>query len=57
MSKGSPLIAVRLNEDVHRRFKEAAQSQGVAASDVVRQFILWWLGDSDELPARVDPQR
>ena len=42
------LLGVRLEPDLHRRFKLECVSQGRKMSDVARDLILSWLSEQEE---------
>lgn len=48
-------MAVRMNEELRKRFIAAAYKEGTTASDLVRAFALWYLGEGPlPNPSRVD---
>lgn len=51
--RGTPHAAIRMPEDVWRRFGEAAKAQGTDRSALVRAFVAWYMREQGaELPRR-----
>jgi predicted transcriptional regulator len=51
--RGTPHAAVRIPEDVWRRFHELALAAGTDRSALIRQFVAWYLREPGaKLPDR-----
>ena len=51
--RGTPHAAVRMPEDVWRRFGEAAEQAGTDRSELIRAFVAWYLREPGaKLPTR-----
>jgi metal-responsive CopG/Arc/MetJ family transcriptional regulator len=59
MPEGTRSRRFRLADDLWRRFGEAVKRADPYAnrSVVIRKFIRWYVGDTDEFPQRPEPRR
>jgi len=50
---GSHKLHIRMDDEAKARFVAAAHNEGTTATDLVKQFVSWWMGEPGaELPER-----
>jgi hypothetical protein len=52
-TQGNPKLTIRMDHKTRARFIAAAYNEGTTGSELVVQFIQWWLGE----PGVDAPQR
>lgn len=55
---GTPFRRVRMDDDMWSRFNEAVREAEpeLDRSKVIREFVRWYLGETDDLPRRPGPR-
>lgn len=51
---GTRTRAIRVEDELWDAFLRAAKDSGVERSELLRQFMSWYIGKSDRLPQRPD---
>jgi hypothetical protein len=56
---GTPFRKIRMDDEIWDQFGEAVRraSPALNRSLVIRMFVLWYAGRTDDLPQRPDPER
>jgi hypothetical protein len=57
--EGTPFRRIRMDNDLWQQFEEAvtAASPALNRSLVIRMFVLWYTGRTNDLPQRPEPRR
>lgn len=57
-TQGNPKLTIRMDHETRARFIASAYNAGTTGSDLVNDFIQWWLGEPGaELPQRPPHQQ
>lgn len=57
--EGTPFRRIRMDDETWREFEQAVERANPALnrSLVIRMFVLWYSGRTDDLPQRPEPKR